>query len=108
MNPGYTQRIGHISKIYPEDKVYIQDILNVKGILKTEAPVYIQKKVRLGIQGFPVQRVIAATLWRRFGVRNLLRASSIASPKTPDYIQKKVRNALWPQRFGEGLVCATC
>ena len=67
----------------------LRNLLRASSIVfaNPKAPVYIQKKVRLGIQEFPLQRVIAATL------RNLLRASSIvlANPKAPVYIQKKVR-----------------
>ena len=37
---------------------------SASSIAKPKAPVYIQKKVRSGIQDFPLQRVIAATLWR--------------------------------------------
>ena len=36
--------------------------LKAPSIANPKAPVYIQKKVRLGIQDFQMQRVIAATL----------------------------------------------
>ena len=38
--------------------------LKASSIANPKAPVYIQKKVRSGIQDFPLQRVKAATLWR--------------------------------------------
>ena len=40
----------------------VRNLLRASSIANPKAPVYIQKEVRLGIQDFPLQRVIAATL----------------------------------------------
>ena len=69
----------------------MRNLLRASSTANPKAPFHIQKNVRLGTQDFPVQRVMAATLCGRLGVRKLLRASSIANPKAPVYIQKKVR-----------------